>query len=55
MFNGGTINIDKYLGWFERIIDIILKLFGLGGSPNNTTTAAPETTTVAVPETTTVA
>ncbi|MBR5233881.1 MAG: hypothetical protein IKW03_06695 [Clostridia bacterium] len=54
MFNGGTINIDKYLGWFERIIDIILKLFGMGSS-SNTTTAAPETTTVAVPETTTVA
>ncbi len=31
MFNGGTINIDKYLGYLERIIDIILKLFGILG------------------------
>ena len=46
MFSGGSINIEKYLGYFERIIDIILKLFGLGGASNNTTTttAAPETT-----------
>ena len=51
MFSGGTINIEKYLGYFERIIDIILKLFGLGSSSNKTT-AAPETT---IAETTTVA
>lgn len=52
MFSGGSINIEKYLGYLERIIDIILKLFGLGGASNNTTTttAAPETTTVAAPE-----
>ena len=50
MFNGGSINIEKYLGYFERIIDILLKLLGLGGSSSTTTTAAPETTTVAEPE-----
>lgn len=52
MFSGGSINIEKYLGYLERIIDIILKLFGLGGTSNNTTTttAAPETTTVVAPE-----
>lgn len=51
MFSGGSINIDKYLGYLERIIDIILKLFGLGSASNKTTTtAAPETTTVAAPE-----
>lgn len=50
MFNS-EINIDKYLGWFERIIDIIMKLLGFGSS-SSTTTAAPETT---VAETTTVA
>ncbi len=48
MFNS-EINIDKYLGWLERIIDIILKLLGLGGSKTTT----PAETTVA--ETTTVA
>lgn len=50
MFNS-EINIDKYLGWFERIIDIIMKLLGMGGSKE--TTVAETTTTVA--ETTTVA
>lgn len=28
MFSNSTIEIEKYLGWFERIIDMILKLFG---------------------------
>lgn len=50
MFNNSTINIEKYLGWLERIIDLIIKLF-TGGSSNTTTTA----TTEAVAETTTVA
>lgn len=50
MFNSSDLNIEKYLGWLERIIDIILKLFR-GGSSSDTTT---ETTTVA-DETTTVA
>ncbi len=53
MFSGGSMNIEKYIGWLERIIDLILKLFGMGGAAE-TTTAAPETTTVEA-ETTTVA
>ncbi len=51
MFNNSNLNIEKYLGWLERIIDIIIKLF-TGGSKSETTTV-PETTT-AVEETTTV-
>ncbi|MBR6646152.1 MAG: hypothetical protein IKL09_01395 [Clostridia bacterium] len=47
MFNNTDLNIAKYLGWLERIIDIILKLFGMGKSE---TTAAPVTTTEAVVE-----
>lgn len=49
MFGGSTINIDKYLGYFERIIDLILKLFGMS-STKSTTTVAPATTTEAAPE-----
>lgn len=43
MFSNSTIEIEKYLGWFERIIDMILKLFGM----SNTTTTAPATTAAA--------
>ena len=43
MFSNSTIEIEKYLGWFERIIDMILKLFGM----SKTTTTAPETTEAA--------
>lgn len=46
MFNNTDLSITKYLGWLEKIIDLILKLFG-GVSSSNETTAAPETTTVA--------
>lgn len=28
MFNNTDLDITKYLGWFEKIIDLILKLFG---------------------------
>ncbi len=51
MFNNTDLNIEKYLGWLERIIDLIIKLF-TGGSKAETT--VPETTTV-VEETTTSA
>ncbi len=42
MFNS-QLNIEKYLSWLERIIDIIMKLLGMGGSKETT---AAETTTV---------
>ena len=32
MFGNDVIDVSKYLGWFERIIDIILKLFGGGAA-----------------------
>lgn len=47
MFNNTDLDITKYLGWFEKIIDLILKLLGGFSSSKETTTAAPETTTVA--------
>lgn len=53
MFNS-SFDFEKYLGWFERLIDIIIKLFS-GGSSSTTTTTTTETTTEAVAETTTVA
>lgn len=49
MFNS-EINIEKYLSIFERLIDIIMKLLGMGGSKETTvveTTTIAETTTVA--------
>ena len=52
MFGGSTNDaVERGLGWLERIIDMIVRLFEalMGGSNNNrTTTAAPakETTTM---------
>ena len=44
MFSNTDLQIEKYLALFERIIDILMKLLGFGGSSSATTT---ETTTVA--------
>lgn len=49
MFSNKDLDITKYLGWLEKIIDIIMKILGMGNSANTT---APETT---VAETTTAA
>ncbi len=51
MFDTNIDLIERMLGYLERIIDIIIRIFsGLGGNNNTTTTteAAAETTTTPV-------
>lgn len=51
MFNSDLDLIERMLGYLERIIDIIIRIFsGLGGGNNTTTTTEPaaETTTTPV-------
>lgn len=49
MFDTDLDLIERMLGYLERIIDIIIRIFsGLGGS-NNTTTTEPAADTTTTP------